>query len=357
MKKIFKMAVAALVCGAVAVSCCGNGKKSLLTKGSSSKMDTLSYCMGANLGEFVSTRIADIPFNFDKLDQGIEQAAFNKAKWNAEEAREIFQGLIIPVNQRFSELMRQKQDTTSTAEPIKIFETEGQCDSLSYAYGINIGNDLREGRVPIQLTWYMKGFQQTRNGEGQLDVTFIQGYLQNYFMEVYPAQELEKSEAWLAKMEKKSGVQKSESGLLYKVIKEGDVSRSVTDDRDEVTVHYTGRDRNGEVFDSSIFKNMPKQRQEMMRQYQPDKFDENGKYLGDDPVTFPLNRVIKGWTEGMKLVGPGGKIILYIPSDLAYGPRGNQAIAPNAALEFEVELIDVKTYEEPENPAAAEPVE
>ena len=354
MKKIFNMAVVALVCGAVAVSCCNGGKKSLLTKGNSSKMDTLSYCMGANLGMFVSTRIADIPFNFEKLDKGIEQAALNKAKWSAEEARDIFQTLIIPVNDRFSQLMRQKQDTTATAEPIKIFDTDGQRDSLSYAYGINIGNDLREGRVPLQLIWYMKGFQQTRNGEGQVDESFIQDYLETFFMKTYPAQEQEKSEAWLAKMEKKSGVQKSESGLLYKVISEGDVSRSATDDRDEVTVHYTGRDRDGEVFDSSLYENMPKQRQEMMRQYQPDRFDENGKYLGDDPVTFPLNRVIKGWTEGMKLVGPGGKIILYIPSDLAYGPRGNQSIAPNAALEFEVELIDVNHYEEPENEKAAE---
>ena len=67
-----------------------------------------------------------------------------------------------------------------------------------------------------------------------------------------------------------------------------------------------------------------------------------------DTIEFPLNRVIKGWTEGMKLVGKGGKIILYIPSELAYGPRGaGRAIGPNEALEFTVELIDVKPFEEP----------
>ncbi len=355
MKKIFNVAIVALVCGAMAVSCCNGGKKTMLTKGNSSKMDTLSYAMGANLGEFVSTRIADIPFNFEELDRGLETAALGKSKWTPEQAQEVFQSLIMPVNDRFGQLMRQKQDTTSTAEPIQVFVREGERDSLSYAYGINIGNDLRNGKFPLQLCWYMEGFQQTRNGEGMMSAEEIQQFLMNFFNVVYPEQQKELSEAWLAKMERKSGVQKSESGLLYKVINEGDMSRSATDDRDEVTVHYTGRDRDGEVFDSSIFENMPSERQEMMRQYQPDNFDEKGNIIENEPVTFPLNRVIAGWTEGMKLVGPGGKIILYIPSDLAYGPRGNQAIAPNAALEFEVELIDVKPFVDPA--AAAEKTE
>ena len=329
----------------------------MVTKGNTSEMDTLSYAMGANLGEFLSTRLAELPFNYEKLEKGLQTAALGKAKWSAEEAQEVFQSLIGPVNDRFGQVMRQKQmqqDSTEVAEPIEIFTSEGERDSLSLAYGINIGNDLRQGRFPIQIYWYMKGEQQTRNGEGVMSSEEIAQYLQNYFMVVYPQQELDKSEAWLAKMEKKAGVQKSESGLLYKVVKEGDVSRSATDDRDEVTVHYTGRNRDGEVFDSSIFENMPKQRQEMMRQYQPDAFDEKGNIIENEPVTFPLNRVIAGWTEGMKLVGPGGKIILYIPAELAYGARGNQAIAPNAALEFEVELIDVKAFEEPKTEETAE---
>ena len=356
MKRIFNVVVVALFAGAVAVSC--NGGKSMVTKGNTSEMDTLSYAMGANLGEFLSTRLAELPFNYEKLEKGLQTAALGKAKWSAEEAQEVFQSLIGPVNDRFGRLMQQKQmqaqDSTAVAEPIEVFTSEGECDSLSLAYGINIGNDLRQGRFPIQIYWYMKGEQQTRNGEGVMSSEEIAQYLQNYFMVVYPQQELDKSEAWLAKMEKKAGVQKSESGLLYKVVKEGDVSRSATDDRDEVTVHYTGRNRDGEVFDSSIFENMPKQRQEMMRQYQPDAFDEKGNIIENEPVTFPLNRVIAGWTEGMKLVGPGGKIILYIPAELAYGARGNQAIAPNAALEFEVELIDVKAFEEPKTEETAE---
>ena len=249
MKRIFNVAVVALLVGAVAVSC--NSGKSMVTKGNTSKVDTLSYAMGANLGEFLSTRLADLPFNYEKLEKGLQSAALGKAKWSAEEAQEVFQSLIGPVNERFGQLMQQKQmaeqDSTFVAGNIEVFVSEGERDSLSFAYGINIGNDLRQGRFPIQMHWYMQGEKQTRNGEGLLSSEQIAEYLQNYFMVVYPQQQQELSEAWLAKMEKKAGVQKSESGLLYKVVKEGDVSRSATDDRDEVTVHYTGRDRKSVV--------------------------------------------------------------------------------------------------------------
>jgi FKBP-type peptidyl-prolyl cis-trans isomerase FkpA len=91
------------------------------------------------------------------------------------------------------------------------------------------------------------------------------------------------------------------------------------------------------VFDASRFVDMPAERQEMLKRYQPDS------YMNDNPIEFPLDRVIKGWTEGMQLVGKGGKIILWIPAELAYGERGaSNLIGPNDALKFEVDLIDVK---------------
>jgi FKBP-type peptidyl-prolyl cis-trans isomerase FkpA len=147
-------------------------------------------------------------------------------------------------------------------------------------------------------------------------------------------------------MEKKAGVQKTESGLLYKVINAGDMEKAAKSDDDTVKVHYIGRTTEGKVFDTSLFEMRPKEQQEMMRERRPDLFDEEGNIKENEPIEFPLNRVIKGWTEGMKLVGPGGKIILYIPSSLAYGQRGaGRDIGPNAALEFEVELLEVTPAE------------
>ena len=117
---------------------------------------------------------------------------------------------------------------------------------------------------------------------------------------------------------KKEGAQKTASGLAYKIIKPGSSKKpSATD---TVEVHYHGTLIDGTVFDSSV---------------------ERGKR-----VSFPLNRVIKGWTEGLQLIGEGGKIKLVIPSELAYGEHGAPPkIAGGATLVFEVELFSVKPPE------------
>ena len=112
----------------------------------------------------------------------------------------------------------------------------------------------------------------------------------------------------------KEGVKVTESGLQYKVIKEGEGAQPKAED--EVTVHYTGKLLNGTVFDSSVNRG--------------------------EPATFPLNRVIPGWTEGVQLMKEGAKYEFFIPSDLAYGPQGiPNVIPPHSTLIFEVELIKV----------------
>lgn len=111
------------------------------------------------------------------------------------------------------------------------------------------------------------------------------------------------------------GFKTTESGLRYKTVKEGTgVSPKATD---TVLVHYTGKLLDGTVFDSSV---------------------ERG-----EPISFPLNGVIAGWTEGLQLMKEGGKTVFYIPSRLAYGEQGTPGgpIPPNAPLIFEVELLKV----------------
>lgn len=124
----------------------------------------------------------------------------------------------------------------------------------------------------------------------------------------------EKGEAFLKENATKEGVKTLPSGLQYKHIKEGDgKSPKATD---TVKVHYRGTLIDGTEFDSS--------------------------YKRNEPIEFPLNGVIKGWTEGVQLMKEGGKIMLFIPSDLAYGERGaGGVIPPNATLVFEIELLKV----------------
>jgi FKBP-type peptidyl-prolyl cis-trans isomerase FkpA len=127
---------------------------------------------------------------------------------------------------------------------------------------------------------------------------------------------IEKGEKFLAENKSKEGVKTTASGLQYKITKEGAGKSPAATDR--VLVHYEGKLLDGTVFDSSIKRG--------------------------EPIAFPLNRVIPGWTEGLQLIKEGGKAILYIPSKLAYGPGGTPGgpIGPNETLIFEVELIKIQ---------------
>ena len=113
---------------------------------------------------------------------------------------------------------------------------------------------------------------------------------------------------------KNDSVVQTQSGLQYMVLKEGTGAKPGP--TDEVTVHYTGKLLDGTVFDSSVDRG--------------------------EPATFPLDKVIAGWTEGLQLMSEGSKYRLFIPSELAYGSKGTQNILPNSTLIFDVELIKVE---------------
>ena len=360
MKKIF-FAALTLACAAAVTSCSDKGATTI-TKGNESKMDSLSYCLGANIGFGVSGEMSDIPFNIDLVKKGIEEGALAKAEQTQEEAVDILREYFMNKrNERKLQLDEQKKaaeaDSTVVVDNSIMFESPAECDEVSYAFGNDIGNNVRASKLPLQTYWLNKGFADAFEGYSEISEGDVQSFLQNYFMVVRPAQVAKASEEWLAKMEKKSGVKKTESGLLYKVVKSGDMATAATDDRDVVVVKYEGKTKDGEVFDSSYQRVEEIEKQIAEVKKNKDLTDEQKaertaqleeEKANMETIEFPLNRVIKGWTEGMKLVGKGGKIILYIPSELAYGPRGaGRAIGPNEALEFTVELIDVKPYEEP----------
>lgn len=135
--------------------------------------------------------------------------------------------------------------------------------------------------------------------------------------EAFIAAEAKKAEAESAKfwkdLEKVEGIQKTPSGLAFKVVEKG--SDKVASENSNVKINYTGKLTNGDVFDST---------------------DKHGK-----PAEFNLANVIPGFREGLQKVGKGGKVILYIPANLGYGQQAIPGIPPNSTLIFDVEILDV----------------
>ena len=192
-------------------------------------------------------------------------------------------------------------------------------DKLSYAWGLAMGKQLQAmGVKEINSEEFKDGVKVAFDGgEPKMPVEEAQKLINDYLQDLEKKAEAmarEEGEKFLAENGKKENVRSTASGLQYVVEKEGDGAQPSASD--EVTVHYTGKLLNGTVFDSSVNRG--------------------------EPATFPLNRVIPGWTEGVQLMREGAKYTFFIPSDLAYGAGGvPNVIPPHSALIFEVELIKV----------------
>lgn len=192
-------------------------------------------------------------------------------------------------------------------------------DSVSYSLGVLVGQNLKnQGFNKLDAGSLTNGLQDAIGGK-QLAISAEQaGKIVNEYLEkaskAQSGPTIEEGKKFLAENSKKPGVVTLPSGLQYMVMKEGTGPKPKATDR--VTTHYTGTLLNGEVFDSSV---------------------ERGQ-----PATFPVNGVIKGWTEALQLMNVGSKWKLFIPYDLAYGERGaGGQIKPFATLIFEVELLEI----------------
>lgn len=192
-------------------------------------------------------------------------------------------------------------------------------DKLSYAWGLAMGNQLKGmGMNSLNVEDYKDAIKAVYDGsEPAMNIEEAQKLIQEYLSDLQSkAEETAKAagKEFLESNKKNADVKETASGLQYVVEKEGEGAQPAAED--EVTVHYTGRLLDGTVFDSSVNRG--------------------------EPATFPLNRVIPGWTEGVQLMKEGAKYTFFIPSDLAYGPQGIPgAIPPHSTLIFDVELIKV----------------
>jgi FKBP-type peptidyl-prolyl cis-trans isomerase FklB len=209
------------------------------------------------------------------------------------------------------------------AEPIKSLDTQDQ--KVSYSFGLVLGKRMTNDMPDLNIEVFVQGLKDAYSNNTQLITDeqvakilsdFQRDMQQKQFEQVQKAGEENKKAGmeFLAANKNKEGVVTLESGLQYKVLTEGKGKQPGPSD--VVKVHYTGSLINGTVFDSSIDRGQP--------------------------VTFPVNGVIAGWTEALQLMPIGSKWQLFIPSDLAYGPNGNRSIGPNETLLFDVELLDIE---------------
>lgn len=212
---------------------------------------------------------------------------------------------------------------THAAEPVKSLANDEQ--KVSYSFGLIFGKRMTNDLPDLDLNVFIQGVKDGFKGDSalltdsqiqQVLTDFQNRQRQEQLQQFEAVAEKNKTtgNAFLADNKDKEGVVTLASGLQYKIVKEGTGAKPSANDT--VKVHYSGSLINGTVFDSSI---------------------ERG-----EPVSFPVNGVIAGWTEALQLMPEGSKWNLYIPSDLAYGPGGNRNIGPNETLLFEVELLEVQ---------------
>ncbi|MCW7554973.1 FKBP-type peptidyl-prolyl cis-trans isomerase [Endozoicomonas gorgoniicola] len=202
---------------------------------------------------------------------------------------------------------------------------ESEADKVSYSLGAILAEQLKQFEG-VNADALSKGIKDTLEGKPlELDKQEMfqliekarkeQEEKRQKKLQEEAAKNLEKGQAFLKENGKKPGITTMESGLQYRIIKEGKGEKPL--ETSEVTVHYEGKLLDGTVFDSS--------------------------YERKQPATFKLNQVIRGWTEALKAMPEGSTWELFIPADLAYGPGGIPGkIGPNEVLTFKVELIEVK---------------
>ncbi len=209
--------------------------------------------------------------------------------------------------------------------PAKANKGEGpplasQAEKVSYLFGSQVGASMKRDKLEVDSKSFMRGFVDALGGkDSQLTEEESQAVMVAFQKQMKAKEEAAASDAkkegdtWLAENKKKEGVKVTDSGLQYKVIKDGTGAKPKL--TDTVTAHYEGHLIDGKVFDSS--------------------------YKRGEPAKFPVDGVIPGWTEALQLMKVGSKWELYIPSQLAYGEGGAGGdIGPNSALVFTIELID-----------------
>ena len=342
---------------------CDGIRKSLKKQTTTERLAIEGYRMGISMSEEIKTGFlfndSTIPAKKDLIVTSFqEQLNGNQAFTNAEEGMKLFQTIMGESMQTGepANLTPEQADTINmllgiingngarkfilgadtAKKDIKVFVKEfekgltNKGDNESYIKGLEIGSNMNQqftrseylfndSSIELRLDLIKRGLLENLQQESNVIMNAEEAT--EWLNKTMEAKEAEKNkglaaegEAFLAENAKREGVFVTESGLQYEVVTMGEGEKPTAEST--VKVHYHGTLINGTVFDSSVQRG--------------------------EPIEFPLNGVIKGWTEGLQLMPVGSKFILYIPYQLAYGERGaGELIAPYSALIFEVELLDI----------------
>ncbi|REL36936.1 FKBP-type peptidyl-prolyl cis-trans isomerase [Thalassotalea euphylliae] len=224
-----------------------------------------------------------------------------------------------------------KEEPVVAQAPVLEAEIDKQAYGLGASIGMYMERNLAEHEklgLALDKELIVKGFVESLEGKSQLPQEEIQALLMSLDQQMKEKQQaqiakqaedaLAEGQKYLDENAKREGVMTTESGIQYEIITPAEGEKPTA--TDTVKVHYTGTLINGEKFDSSVDRGQP--------------------------AVFPLNRVIRGWTEGVQLMSVGAKYKFTIPSDLAYGPMGNPPRIPgNSVLNFEIELLEIQKPE------------
>lgn len=275
--------------------------------------DSVAYSLGASMGNYLkSQRIQSI--DLDEFSKGMK-AGFELK----EDEKDLLDSARMSVQKyqtEFAQSEQAKMMADTNYVPVSMDFPKDQ----SHAIGVMLADNLVESNfAKLKIDEVITGVKDQFSNSSKNTPEVTQRVLDGYFVLVDSLRS-NVNEKYLADNKEKEGVITTPSGLQYKVITEGEGEKP--NPTDQVKVHYKGTFVDGKTFDSSYDKG--------------------------DPITFPLNRVIPGWTEGVGLMNVGSKYELVIPYELGYGERGNQGIPGKSTLVFEVELLEI-------TPAEAQP--
>ncbi len=312
--KFLKLGLIVAVVASMMITSCDSGSKADKYSFSFDIPEDVSYNIGILFFGSNLKRMNIQSLNYAELEKGMNEGL--KMEDDKSGKPSVYETSV----QNYMVALNQDNQTKLIADSNYVAPPIDLPDSMSYNFGILFGKDLAGANYEkIKVAEIVKGIKNQLTNTDVPDMEASQKIYQDFAQKTDSLRKLV-NEQYLADNKEKESVVTTQSGLQYEVVTKGD--GDMPNATDKVKVHYKGTLVNGKTFDSS--------------------------YDRGEPIEFPLNGVIPGWTEGLGLMPVGSKYILTIPYDLGYGERGNQSIPPFSTLVFEVELLDITTEAMPE---------